>query len=231
MAWVVTSRGTANLVSDSTANTVISAFTPGANKLLIAWISGFCDPSAVSGHGTWVQIGSAVSWNAGTLEVYACKTSGSPSSSTVTFTHAGDWTRTAGVIEIDEDVSGLPTAAADCFGTPATAFAAESGAYPAALTVSLGAFADADNLSFVIGSINNGANINWTPETNWTSIQDVGTTSVQTAVAYRGVEDTSPSIISADNGYVPYAVFGVEVKQAAGGGSIVPQAMASYRQQ
>jgi hypothetical protein len=86
-----------------------------------------------------------------------------------------------------------------------------------ALTVSLGAFADADNLSFVIGTINSGSNINWTPETNWTSIQDVGTTGVQTATAYRGVEDTSPSIISADNGYVPYAVFGVEVKQAAGG--------------
>lgn len=86
------------------------------------------------------------------------------------------------------------------------------------ISVSLGAFADADNLSLVIGTVNTGSDVNWSPEAGWTTVQDVGT-AIQTAVAYRGAEDTTPSITSVDNGYLPYAVFGVEVKQAAGGTS------------
>ena len=223
MAWAVTDRGTVQTL-DSAADTVVPSFTPGASKLLVAWFSGIADPTAVSGHGTWSQIGSNLSWDTGdqsTLRVYACKTSGSPSASAVTFTHAGAWHRCAGVVEINEDAAGLPSAVADCFGTPGTYVAYLGGSPPIALPVTLGAFADSANLAIQIGVSNSGGtDTSFAPEATWTEVHEVGTTNQQGAFAYKAGQDTSPSMTS-DNDFSYAASFAVEVKKAGGASPIL----------
>lgn len=222
MAWVITARGTAE-ITDSTANTAISAFTPGANTLLFAWIAGYVVPSGVpTGHGTWVQVGTSLPWGDSgggqTLRCYACKTSGSPGSSTVTFPHPGDWSRIAGVIEINENATGLPSAAADCFGTLVSTAVYTSGSLDVGVT--LGAFANASNMTLILGLAANTTTL--TPEAGFTSRQSFG--AVRTAqLATLSSQDTTPYVTTLAV-FQYHAAIGVEVKMASaagGGGRLV----------
>lgn len=214
MSWVITSRGTVQSLN-SAANTVISSFTPGANKLLVVWFAGEANPTSLSGHGTWSQIGSSLAWGASaiqTLRLYACKTSGSPGASAVTLTHSAVWYRAAGCIEFDENVLGLPATVAGCFGTLVTmsTYTAASGA-PFSLGVTLGAFADPNNLVLQVGAGNSGGTLTMTEEGGYSVAHSVGTAEVQVKAAYKTTADTSPGM-TATNTSTYFASMAVEVK-------------------
>lgn len=223
MAWSVTDRGTIQH-SNSSADTTIPSFTPGASKLLLAWIAGYCNVTAVSGHGTWTHVGTVnqtfAAGGAANLRFYACKSSGSPSASAVTFTHAADFNRAAGCIEIDETVNGLPSAVADCFGTPVGMSAYVGSGTANSLGVTLGAFADANNLTVQVGVCDSGGDFTFVPEAGWAAlVHEVGTAAIQGALSYKTTADTSPTMTGGS--FANAGSISVEVKMAAGGGSSI----------
>jgi hypothetical protein len=224
MSWVVTDRGTVQVLN-SAANTVVPSFTPGASKLLVAWFSGEANPTALVGHGTWQQIGSSQAWGSGatqTLRMYATKSSASPSASTLQFTHTAAWYRDGGVIEVDENTVGLHPAVAACFGTLVSMAAYTGLTPPIDIPVTLGAFADPANLTLQIATGNAGGAITLTQEAGYTSIHTAGVAEVQVRAAYKAAADTSPTMSTTSTStYV--SSLAVEIKMAIAANVIRPQ--------
>lgn len=228
MAKSLIDRGSTHLVSDSATSTTIASFTPGANKVLILWGAGTFDTiTSIVGHGTWSSISIGNSWNDGSFFVYALKSSGSPSASTVVINHGAGWHRFAGVIEVDDDGAGFPSAIADCFGTPD--FVAAYFNDPIVLANTLGAFADAGNITLQLGTLaGGGSDFNFTAEAGWTgTVQNIGATNVQGGSAYKIGADTSPAM-TADTSYKYGASLAVEIKFAAAGAYTLVADQGSY---
>ena len=223
MSAGVTDRGSVVNPSSSDTTTAVSAFTPGANRLLLAYVllagATGLEASGITGHGTWSLIrrdamsgGSLLS----NYELWGCITGGSPSSAAVEVTHNSYIDVGFMVVECSADY-GDTTVAASIIQD------AETGGYYTAapnVVVTLSSFADSSNMCVMFsGAYNADGNpsTTFTPQGSLTTDATIIDTPEFTAMhccSYEG-EDTTPQVNMTDT-YADYGCMAVEVKAAGG---------------
>lgn len=233
MAWVVTLLSSIQ-VQDSSANTVLPSFTPGASKLLVVDFAGLADPAAagISGQADgngWILVGSFTqAWESAGARVFrrfACKTPAIPAAGTVTLAHAANWHRDAACFTVDETTAGLPATAAACFGIPNGSAQYTDGTSPHALTAALAAFADPANLTLISGTSNTGGGTTFTTKAGYTLLTTVGAVDQQLAVSYIASADTAPLINSSANfAYAAALASEIKMATAVAQAALMPQA-------
>jgi hypothetical protein len=217
MSGILTLVGTRSVGTyRTTAST--AAFTPNASRILIAVLAltqTGVSVSGVSGHGTWSRI-ATVSSSGSQLEIWACKTSASPSSAAVTVTHSS----ANSLLEVFECSSSYGGA------TAAAAFV-QSGTYAAYVTgvpnnhdisVTLSnAFASGSNAAVICGFLIASSNT-WTNQGSLTDENDYQTSPYCIHISSAVGQDLSPGL-TATQDYALYTAIAFELAAAGGGTS------------
>ena len=208
MAFTLTDEGTVN--AEYQTNQSVTAFTPTADSILIAWCINFAlaDPT-VSGHGTWTKI-THVDLGA---RLYAawCAPGSSPSSAAVQFS-SSSMTAYSGVIEISGDVD--TTTPIVQSGTNSQA---ETGT-PASMAVTMSAISDAGNLGLVLAcSPDNGST--FTPQNSWSELRDATVTGPGASQAVQYLEGSVDVDVLQTGIYRNTLAIGIEIAASGGGGS------------
>jgi hypothetical protein len=238
MAIAVTSRGY-EYQNSSSSDIVFDAFQPAANSLLlftgcaydlaannlVASIS--CDASWSM--STWTKLGDILVVGASSsprLEIWgAIVTGSSPSSAAVTVDKSVYNERLESEIYEVTGVNVSGGTAASCIGSSDSEYWDDTQLGSRSLT--LDAFASSENGAFV--TVHTQYNADNISITGWTNGTERGSAAMgRLRSGWTTAEDTSVAFTIQN--YIRGAAAAFEIK-AAGGGSIVPQAMASYRQQ
>jgi hypothetical protein len=213
MSGILTLVGTRSVGTYRTSGAT-AAFTPNASRILIAVVACVqtgVTVSGITGHGTWSRI-ATISGSGSQLEVWACKTSASPSSSAVTVSHSSS----SSLLEVFECSSSYGGATAAAAFVQSGTFSAYVTGTPANhdISVTLGAFASGSNAAFICGFVIAATN-SWTNQGSLTDENDYQSSPYCIHLSSAVGQDLSPGLTSTSD-YALYLAIAFELAAVSG---------------
>lgn len=194
-----------------------ASITPGANKLILAAVMNTYTSTAtlptLTGNGlTWVQVATVLMGAGSRGRVTLFRAMGaSPSAGAVTADYGGV-VQTSCLIQVIE-IDGIDTSGTHGSGAIVQS-PTNNGSGVTSLTVTLAAFASANNGAFAAFGLRNNATV--TPDTGWTEIYDANVTTPNTALETQWRADNDTTAVATPSTASDMGGIAVELKAAGG---------------